>query len=90
MKPSALFALSATLALPVLVPPAVHAQPAEGAFPARALRFLVPFAPGGGNDFIARTLAHFSRPPDRQDGAVRQQPLAMDVIFRENIPPRLA
>ncbi|MBC7778893.1 MAG: tripartite tricarboxylate transporter substrate binding protein [Proteobacteria bacterium] len=48
-------------ALAVLFTAAVDsafAQSADrAAFPSRAVRFLVPFAPGGGNDFIARTLA---------------------------------
>jgi len=42
----------------VLTGSAALAQPVnEIAYPSRSLRFLVPFAPGGGNDFIARTLA---------------------------------
>jgi tripartite-type tricarboxylate transporter receptor subunit TctC len=57
MKTATLLALSATVAASALAPSVALAQPAEGIFPARPLRFLVPFAPGGGNDFIARTLA---------------------------------
>ncbi|MBY0439245.1 MAG: tripartite tricarboxylate transporter substrate binding protein [Burkholderiales bacterium] len=58
MKTAALLATVATLApLALAAMPALAQAPSDGAFPSRALRFLVPFAPGGGNDFIARTLA---------------------------------
>lgn len=36
--------------------PCAHAQRATDAYPNRPLRFIVPFAPGGGNDIIARTV----------------------------------
>jgi tripartite-type tricarboxylate transporter receptor subunit TctC len=58
MKIAPLLATCAALAPLALCPAPVHAQTSsDSAFPSRALRFLVPFAPGGGNDFIARTLA---------------------------------
>jgi tripartite-type tricarboxylate transporter receptor subunit TctC len=48
--------LAASLALPAL--PALAQGPAAEAFPTRPLRILLAFAPGGGTDLIARTVAN--------------------------------
>ena len=41
----------------VLAAPAVAQSVAQSAFPARALRMIVPFAPGGSTDALARIVA---------------------------------
>ncbi|MBY0437328.1 MAG: tripartite tricarboxylate transporter substrate binding protein [Burkholderiales bacterium] len=45
------------LLLAALAPGLVHAQRADGAFPSRPVRVIVPLAPGGGSDIVARITA---------------------------------
>lgn len=53
---------------------------ATSAFPERAIRIVVPFAPGGGSDFVARVIS--SKMPDflGQNGVVDNRPGAASLI----------
>ncbi len=63
--------LGAGLGLPALIRPAL-AQ--EAPFPNRALRILVAFAPGGGTDLVARTVANAMGPLLGQPVVVENRP----------------
>jgi tripartite-type tricarboxylate transporter receptor subunit TctC len=63
--------LAASLALPAAALPAA-AQ--DGPFPNRAMRILLAFAPGGGTDLIARTLANAMGPALGQPVVVENRP----------------
>ena len=47
---------TALLACPFFLAGPVAAQPQPAAFPAKPIRWLVPYAAGGGSDFLARTI----------------------------------
>jgi tripartite-type tricarboxylate transporter receptor subunit TctC len=54
-RPSPLWRLALVAALLLAV---LSGQPALAIYPERVVRIVVPFAPGGGTDVVARTLAH--------------------------------
>ena len=50
-------AMTATLAAALLSATVVHAQDAAAGYPAKTIRIIVPFPPGGGNDIMGRIIA---------------------------------
>ena len=62
--------LAASLALPLAAPAGAQ----EAAFPNRPMRILLAFAPGGGTDLIARTLANAMSPVLGQPVIVENRP----------------
>ncbi len=64
--------LAAALAAPALLPLSARAQ--DAAFPNKPLRILLAFAPGGGTDLIARTVANAMSPVLGQPVVVENRP----------------
>jgi tripartite-type tricarboxylate transporter receptor subunit TctC len=62
--------LAASLAVPALIRPAV----AQDTYPTRPIRILVAFAPGGGTDLVARTVANAMSPLLGQPVVVENRP----------------
>ena len=64
----------------LLVVGSLFPLPSPAAFPERAIRIVVPFAPGGGSDFVARVVA--SKMPEvlGQNGVVDNRPGAASLI----------
>ena len=77
MKSCAFWFLASLLALGS---PAVLAQPA---YPAKPVRIVVGFAPGGGNDILARLLATHFQEALGQPGVVENKPGANGIIATE-------
>ncbi len=50
-------AIAAALAATLLAASGVHAQDAAAGYPAKTIRIIVPFPPGGGNDIMGRIIA---------------------------------
>lgn len=82
MRKIGFFAL--LLAMAVVSPRSIHA---EDAFPARPIRLIVPLAPGGTTDIVARMIAEKSRPVLQQVIVTENRPgaggtLGSDVVAR--------
>ena len=68
----------------VLVPALLVAMPATAqTFPERPIRLVSPFAPGGGNDLVSRTLAQAMAKPLGQSIVVDNRPGATTIIGME-------
>jgi len=80
-KSSALvWALMMCLTAAVLTP-----QPAHAAFPDHRIRLIVPFAPGGGVDIIARILAEFMSKDLGQPVIVENKPGAGTIVGTQEV-----
>ncbi|MGG5821780.1 Bug family tripartite tricarboxylate transporter substrate binding protein [Falsiroseomonas sp. HW251] len=73
-----LAAAAATLALPGLAR-------AQAPWPSRPIRWVVPYAPGGGSDFLARTLAAAISGPLGQSVAVDNRPGGATIPATESV-----
>ena len=76
-RPAALVA-AATLLMCTAVP--LHAQPAASAYPTKSIRLIVPLAPGGGNDTIARLIGVKISPTLGQRVVIDNRPGAGGII----------
>ena len=76
-RPAALVA-AATLLMCTAVP--LHAQPAASAYPTKSIRLIVPLAPGGGNDTIARLSGVKISPTLGQQVVIDNRPGAGGII----------
>jgi tripartite-type tricarboxylate transporter receptor subunit TctC len=75
--------LAASLAMPAVAGPASAQAPGGDTFPNRPLRILLAFAPGGGTDLIARTVANAMGPSLGQTVVVENRPGAGGNIATE-------
>jgi len=87
--------LAFSLALPLALTATAHAQ--ATAYPAKPVRLIVPFPPGGGTDILARLVAqklteakHWTMVPDNRAGAggtigiaeaARAAPTGYDIVM---------
>lgn len=62
-----------------------HAQTAQGGWPRRPVRVILPYPPGGGTDVLARALVDAMRPLAQQPIIVENRPGAQGIIGSEAV-----